>query len=73
MSPSAVEIGPASGPDVVLEVKHNGNASPNPDPNKRHEEHQYLDLIRDIMDNGEHRPDRYVTFHLVLPVEDWLT
>ena len=23
-----------------------------------HEEHQYLDLIRDILDRGEHRPDR---------------
>ena len=27
------------------------------DPN--HEEFQYLKLIRDILDNGEHRPDRY--------------
>lgn len=27
------------------------------DPN--HEEYQYLKLIRDILDNGEHRPDRY--------------
>jgi len=26
----------------------------------RHEEFQYLDLIRDILQNGEHRPDRYV-------------
>ena len=25
----------------------------------RHEEYQYLDLIRDILQNGEHRPDRY--------------
>ena len=23
-----------------------------------HEEYQYLDLIREILDNGEHRPDR---------------
>lgn len=23
-----------------------------------HEEYQYLDLIRDIIANGEHRPDR---------------
>ena len=23
-----------------------------------HEEHQYLKLIRDILDHGEHRPDR---------------
>ncbi|PSS03449.1 thymidylate synthase [Coniella lustricola] len=24
----------------------------------RHEEHQYLDLVREILDDGEHRPDR---------------
>ena len=24
-----------------------------------HEEYQYLDLIRNILENGEHRPDRY--------------
>ena len=24
----------------------------------KHEEYQYLDLIRNILDNGEHRPDR---------------
>jgi thymidylate synthase len=23
-----------------------------------HEEHQYLDLVREILDQGEHRPDR---------------
>ncbi|MCJ1354430.1 MAG: Thymidylate synthase [Icmadophila ericetorum] len=35
---------------------------PKPTPqrssNKRHEEHQYLDLIRTIISTGEHRPDR---------------
>lgn len=25
---------------------------------QRHEEYQYLDLVRDILDDGEHRPDR---------------
>ncbi|KAH7035640.1 thymidylate synthase/dCMP hydroxymethylase domain-containing protein [Microdochium trichocladiopsis] len=25
---------------------------------KRHEEYQYLDLVQEILDNGEHRPDR---------------
>jgi thymidylate synthase len=25
---------------------------------KRHEEYQYLDLIREILEDGEHRPDR---------------
>lgn len=27
-------------------------------PSKRHEEYQYLDLVREILDDGEHRPDR---------------
>lgn len=27
-----------------------------------HEEYQYLNLIRDILDHGEHRPDRQVVF-----------
>jgi thymidylate synthase len=30
-----------------------------PKPADTHEEHQYLDLIREILDTGEHRPDRY--------------
>jgi hypothetical protein len=29
-------------------------------PPKRHEEYQYLDLVREILDDGEHRPDRLV-------------
>lgn len=58
MSPGAIDIGPASGPDVIMQVKQNGNTPATSSSNKRHEEYQYLDLIRDIMDNGEHRPDR---------------
>ncbi|OIW22993.1 bifunctional dihydrofolate reductase-thymidylate synthase [Coniochaeta ligniaria NRRL 30616] len=27
-------------------------------PAARHEEYQYLDLVREILENGEHRPDR---------------
>jgi thymidylate synthase len=27
-------------------------------PSARHEEYQYLDLVREILDIGEHRPDR---------------
>ncbi|KAI1876866.1 uncharacterized protein JN550_000938 [Neoarthrinium moseri] len=27
-------------------------------PTKRHEEYQYLDLVQEILDEGEHRPDR---------------
>jgi thymidylate synthase len=58
MSPIPVEIGPASGPQVVLETKPVPESSPNPKASPDHEEHQYLDLIRDILENGEHRPDR---------------
>jgi thymidylate synthase len=29
-----------------------------PTNSERHEEYQYLDLVREILDNGEHRPDR---------------
>lgn len=33
-----------------------------------HEEHQYLNLIRNILANGEHRPDRYKTdIHIFMP------
>ncbi|KAK2010786.1 thymidylate synthase [Colletotrichum eremochloae] len=34
-------------------TKQNGSA-----PIKRHEEYQYLDLVRQILEEGEHRPDR---------------
>jgi thymidylate synthase len=60
MSPGAIEIGPASGPNVVLEAKNASEQFPNPKATPRHEEYQYLDLIRDILENGEHRPDRYI-------------
>jgi hypothetical protein len=32
----------------------------------RHEEYQYLDLIQYILENGEHRPDRYICILLKL-------
>ena len=36
-------------------------AADNPEPaQQRHEEHQYLDLVREILETGEHRPDRQV-------------
>lgn len=66
MSPSAVGIGPASGPDVSLEVVRSGSPETTPSSSapstRNHEECQYLDLIRDILAGGEHRPDRYVAF-----------
>ncbi|KAL5888440.1 Thymidylate synthase [Pyricularia oryzae] len=33
-------------------------AKPAQNGTERHEEYQYLDLVREILDNGEHRPDR---------------
>ena len=59
MSPGPIEIGPASGPDVTLEVNKAASPAPKAHTASNHEEHQYLDLIRDILANGEHRPDRY--------------
>ena len=55
MAPAAVEIGPASGPNVHLQVKKHSEQHT---PRTPHEEYQYLDLIRDILHDGEHRPDR---------------
>jgi thymidylate synthase len=62
MAPGVVEIGPASGPHVHLEAKRELSPAPERPDHCKHEEHQYLDLIRDILDNGEHRPDRYSQF-----------
>jgi thymidylate synthase len=48
----------------------NGTSKPDstPTPSKPpHEEHQYLNLIRDILANGEHRPDRTGTGTYALP------
>jgi thymidylate synthase len=35
----------------------------------RHEEYQYLDLIREILETGEHRPDRYLLLSLQFETE----
>ncbi|KAF7945803.1 uncharacterized protein EAE97_004841 [Botrytis byssoidea] len=37
------------------ETKSSSNSTSTP---KKHEEYQYLDLIREILETGEHRPDR---------------
>lgn len=39
------------------------DATESPMPAPRHEEYQYLDLVREILENGEHRPDRQVPVH----------
>jgi len=60
MSPSATtELGPASGPDVQLKPEEKPTHKA-PRQHASHEEYQYLDLIRDILEEGEHRPDRYM-------------
>jgi thymidylate synthase len=60
MSPSATtELGPASGPDVQLKPEETPTHKA-PRQHASHEEYQYLDLIRDILEEGEHRPDRYL-------------
>ena len=68
MAPAAIEIGPASGPQVELkpESKETNGHYDEP-PTKPHEEYQYLNLIRDILQNGEHRPDRTGTGTLAIP------
>ncbi|KAK6437500.1 Thymidylate synthase [Oleoguttula sp. CCFEE 5521] len=68
MSPIAVEdIGPASGPNVDLKVKPIDQVTTSPSSRESHEEYQYLDLIHDILRNGEHRPDRTGTGTLAIP------
>lgn len=54
MSPSAVEavIAPSHPPEASKASVASETTS------RDHEEHQYLNLIRDILRDGEHRPDR---------------
>ncbi|KAF2489069.1 thymidylate synthase [Lophium mytilinum] len=54
MAPAAVEIPPVPTKKPVALTEEPTKSS----NMAKHEEHQYLDLIRDILANGEHRPDR---------------
>ncbi len=54
MAPGLTDSLPTSIPDVPA-GKMNGLA-----PASRHEEYQYLDLVREVLETGEHRPDRCV-------------
>jgi len=68
MPPTAIDIGPASGPQVQLKpetVPTNGRTTSS--SSRPHEEYQYLSLIRDILSNGEHRPDRTGTGTKAIP------
>jgi thymidylate synthase len=52
MAPAAIETGrPPSSAQLVA-------AKDDTQQSKRHEEYQYLELIREILSHGEHRPDR---------------
>jgi thymidylate synthase len=70
MASTDITIGPASGPIVNLQPTSkitNSNTDSSPAPNPNHEEHQYLNLIRSILHEGEHRPDRTGTGTLAIP------
>jgi hypothetical protein len=43
---------------MTMTTQQNGVAPNGASPAKRHEEYQYLDLIREILEEGEERPDR---------------
>ncbi|CAD6448631.1 40867850-5820-4ff7-b0ec-7ad7fc471fbe [Sclerotinia trifoliorum] len=46
-------------PHEIPSTKESTEQTSNPtSTSKRHEEYQYLDLIREILETGEHRPDR---------------
>lgn len=60
MSPSALEpvISATPPQETKKDVKNGTPASGTPKVDSSHEEYQYLNLIRDILEHGEHRPDR---------------
>lgn len=76
MAPSAVDtqselLPPAHSVEFLKEnakdISDDAMVDARPDPvNTNHEEHQYLNLIRDILQQGEHRPDRTGTGTLSL-------
>lgn len=55
MASTTVAQDPTNGDIVIDEGTSEGSRKASP----IHEEHQYLDLIRNILEHGEHRPDRY--------------
>lgn len=61
MAPSITETEPVA-PISLRKNEESAAAAAapeNPTAAPRHEEFQYLDLIREILETGEHRPDRY--------------
>lgn len=66
MPPSVLE--PVITTEPTKETVQQTSTTPQPAPhNPAHEEHQYLSLIRNILENGEHRPDRTGTGTYALP------
>jgi hypothetical protein len=62
MAPSLMEPEPLlTGESLVNEQKTFLS-----EQNLRHEEYQYLDLICEILETGEHRPDRYIPLSYAL-------
>lgn len=70
-----IDVAKSNGSDAAAAIDNalahnaattNGTSDPvEPPADPNHEEFQYLKLIRDILDNGEHRPDRYALLHLL--------
>jgi len=57
MAPGAIDtISMQNSQEAVYSEKQPSKPAPRGQP--EHEEYQYLDLIRAILDEGEHRPDR---------------
>ena len=54
MAPSLTEISSDQAATMEGKTATNGSAP----TAARHEEYQYLDLVREILETGEHRPDR---------------
>lgn len=78
MAPASIEADSANGaptglkPEMPTANGHSEQETTNghhaeSSPTKPHEESQYLHLIRDILRNGEHRPDRTGTGTLAIP------
>jgi thymidylate synthase len=65
MPPSALE--PVITSESAKEAAKQSTSSPAKAMLPAHEEHQYLSLIRDILQNGEHRPDRTGTGTCAIP------